>query len=186
MTTRHLKKVSSEVVHQNPRWSYKHDVCSLPNGAPNEYFYGEKLGAAVTIPVTSDGKLVLVTQYRYLSDKLSTEFPAGAMEAGESSLTAAKRELLEETGYQAEDFVGVASFEPLNGFFINPVHIFVAYGAVFSGRSDPDADEAVEVIERRVDEFEDMIRHGQIWDGKTLAAWALAREQIMKIQTENR
>lgn len=138
------------------------------------------------IPVTAEGKLVLVTQYRYLKDTVSIEFPAGAMEAGESSLTAAKRELAEETGYQAEDFVGVASFEPMNSYFINPIHIFVAYGVVSSGRQHLDADESIEVIERWVDEFEDMIRQGQVWDGKTLAAWALAREQVLKIQAGNR
>src|SRR3989338_1743334 len=185
MTTRHLKKISSEILHQNSRWLYKHDVCSLPNGTPGEYFYGEKPGAALAIPVTADGKLVLVVQYRYLLDKLSIEFPAGAMEAGESSLAAVKRELLEETGYQADDFVSVAGFEPMNAYFINPIHIFVAHGAVFSGKQNLDVEESIEVIERRVDEFEDMIRQGQIWDGKTLAAWALAREQVLKIQTEN-
>ncbi|MBI5729440.1 MAG: NUDIX hydrolase [Candidatus Magasanikbacteria bacterium] len=182
MTTRHLKKISSEVIHQNPRWSYKHDVCSLPTGAPTEYYYGEKLGAVITVPVTAEGKLVLVVQYRYLADKLSIEFPAGAMETGESSLFAGQRELLEETGYQADDFVSVASFEPLPAYFMNPVHIFVAYEAVASGRQRLDVDESVEVIERRVDEFEDMIRQGQIWAGPTLAAWALAREQVLKIQ----
>ena len=51
--------------------------------------------------------------------------------------------------------------------------------------ANPFPEESIEVIERRVDEFEDMIRQGQIWDGKTLAAWALAREQVLKIQTEN-
>lgn len=183
--TRHLKKISSEIIHKNPRWFYKHDVCSLPNGAPTEYFYGEKLGGAIAIPVTAEGKLVLVVQYRYLLDKLSIEFPAGAMEAGESSLAAAQRELWKETGYQADDFVGVASFEPMNSYFINPLHIFVAYGVVFSGQQHLDADEAVEVIERRVDEFDEMIRRGQVWDGKTLSAWALAREQVLKIQTDN-
>lgn len=181
--TRHLKKISSEVLAENPRWKYKHDVCALPNGNPAEYFYGEKLGATVVIPVTTEGKLVLTTQFRYLADKLSIEFPAGAMEAGESSLAAGKRELLEETGYDAVDFVGVASYEPMNGYFINPMHVFVAYEASKTGTQNLDPDESIEVIERRIDEFDEMIRRGQIWDGKTLAAWALAREQVLKIRS---
>ncbi len=171
-----LKKISSEVIHENPRWIYKHDVFMLPSGKSADYYYGEKTGVVIVIPVEDDGKLVLVRRLRHLQDKISLEFPMGGLQKDESVLDAAKRELLRCTGYQCEELINVGIFEPLSGLFKNTVHVFVASG--LKQVQEVSSDEGIEIVPRRPDELEDIFKRGEVWDGGTLAAWSLARYNL--------
>lgn len=181
MTKKYIT-LQSEVVHQNPRWAYKHDQVQLPSGGASDYFYGEKAGGVIIVPVLTDGRLLLVRQERYLQGKQSVEFPRGAMGVSELPSEAATREFVEETGSNLDELVGLGVIESWNTSLRNPLHIFLATGVLAgSGQHVVDPDEEIEVMFRRVDEFEDMIRRGEIWDGITLAAWALAREHIYKL-----
>ena len=101
---KHLKKFSEEIIHKNPWWTYKHDKYEKPNGEEGDYYYGETLGNAMIVPVLDDGRLVLTLQQRYLREKQSIEFPCGGLIEGQTFLEVAKRELLEETGYIADEF----------------------------------------------------------------------------------
>ncbi len=174
----------SEVFHQNPRWAYKHDEVELPSGKMLDYFYGEKIGGVIIVPVLEDGRLLLEKQERYLHPKLSLEFPRGSMETGEAPSEAAKREFIEETGGEARELIGLGTIEPWNSWLRDTLHIFLATGVQVVGGQQLDEDEKIEIVYRRVDEFEDMIRRGEVWDGITLAAWALAREHIYKLQQQ--
>lgn len=173
------KQITTEIVQQNPWWSYKHDTFTLPTGAVGDYYYGESPGAAMVVPVLTDGRLVLVGQYRYLRDKWSIEFPCGGIVAGEQPSVAAKRELLEETGGEADELINIGTFDPLNGLFKDWVHLFLATEVEMRQAIQNTDNETTEIILRRPDEFEDMIRRGEIWDGETLAAWAIARERVV-------
>ncbi len=169
------KKISEEVVHKNPWWVYKHDTFEMPDGTIGNYYYGEKPGGVLIIPVTADGRLVLVRQHRYVHNKFSVEFPIGAIEAGESPNEAAHRELKEEIKQDAENLISVGTFEPSNGLFKDQFHVFVARDLFKATADTLDSTEEIEILERRPDEFDDMIKRGEIWDGETLAAWTLAR-----------
>src|SRR3989344_644322 len=173
---RYIKKVSEEVLSENPWWQYKHDKYTFPDGTEGDYFYGEDHGSAMVIPVMDDGSLILISLHRYLDDKLSIEFPCGGIEKNEAAQAAALRELREETGWQAENLVKVGNFVALNGLFKDETHLFV--GSELEQVSGPSTDpsEITEIILRRPDELEDMIKRGEIWDGQTLAAWSLARD----------
>ncbi len=175
-----IKKISSEVVHKNPWWEYKRDRMFRLDGTEGEYYYVETHGNVITIPVLDDGRLVLVRQYRYLHEKNSIEFPGGGISKDESSTDAAKRELLEESGYQTESLIKIGVFEPCVGVAKDLSHIFIANELTLIQEPKSDAFESTEVILRRVDEFENMIKQGEIWDGQVLAAWALARNLLMK------
>lgn len=173
------KTIFSEIIHSNPWWTYKHDRHVLPNGVEADYFYAETHGNAMVVPVLDDGRLVLVTQYRYLGDKPSTEFPCGGVKSDESPLEAASRELLEETGYASEELIKAGAFEGLNSLAKDTSHLFVAFELEKKSDPNPESTEIMEVMLRRPDELDDMIKRGEIWNGQTLAAWAMVRENII-------
>lgn len=175
-----IKKISSEIVHKNPWWEYKCDKVIRPDGTEGEYCYTETTGNVIIIPVLDDGRLVLVRQYRYLGEKNSIEFPGGGISKGESPTDAAKRELLEESGYQTENLIKIGMFEPCVGVVKDLSHVFIANELTMVQEPKLDAFESTEVILRRVDEFENMIKQGEIWDGQVLAAWAMARGLLLK------
>lgn len=171
------KKLTEETVHVNPWWTYKHDTCEKPDGNVGDYYYGEERGSAMVIPVLASGKIVLVLQHRYLEDKQSIEFPGGGIMEDETAKDAAKRELLEETGCAGEEYIYLGKLEALNGFFKSSNSIF--FCALSEQRAQAlDETEDIEVLERSPQEFEDMVQKNEISDGKTLAAWAMARHHI--------
>ncbi len=175
-----VKKVSSAIIHKNPWCEYRCDKIIRSNGDEGEYCYIETRGNSMVVPVLDDGRLVLVRQYRYLSDKFSIEFPAGGIAVGEGPAEAAKRELLEESGYGTENLIKIGSFEPSNGIIKDMSHIFIASELEKIEEPKVDEFERTEVMIRRIDEFEDMIKRGEIWDGQVLATWALAKDLIIK------
>ncbi len=174
------KKISSQLKEDNTFWKYSSDIFELPSGERQEYFYGEINDGALVVPVLDDGRLVLVMQYRYLRDKQSVGFPKGRLLSGESAQVGAEREMREEIGFTSSNFVKTGSFDSLDSHFKETMHIFVADELSQVPKPPAETTEDVEVIIRRVEEFEEMIRRGEIWDGHTLAAWTLSREQVLK------
>lgn len=175
-----IKKVSTEIIHKNPWWEYKCDKVIRPDRSEGEYCYTETLGNVIIVPVLDDGRLVLVRQYRYLDQRYSIEFPGGGINKDESPVDAAKRELLEESGYTDENLINIATFEPCVGVVKDTSHVFIANELNLIQEPKKDAFESTEVILRRVDEFENMIKQGEIWDGQVLAAWAVTRDLLFK------
>ena len=173
------KKISEEIINKNPWWEYKRDVIELSDGSEGEYFYGVSNGGALTVPILDDGRLVLVSQYRYLVDQISLEFPCGRIEDNESPQIAAERELLEESGYGSSNFMKLGIFYGSVSYVKSPMHVFLADELVHKAGPQVTARETTEVIYRRVDEFEEMIRRGEIFDGSTLSAWSLAWPHVI-------
>ena len=175
------KKTDEEIIHSNPWWIYKHDKFEKEDGTFGDYFYVEMKNNAMIVPVLDDGRIVLIRQYRYLQDKESIEFPCGGLEENEVPSECAKRELLEEAGYQAGDLIKVGNFYGLNGLAKDESHLYI--GADLKQVSVPQLEETgeIELVFRRVDELEQMIIDGKIWDGQTLAAWALVRDHLYKM-----
>ncbi len=170
-----IKKISSEVVHKNPWWEYKRDKFALPDGGIDDYYYGETRGNVIVVPILDDGRLLLVRQYRFLDEKNSIEFPGGGIHQGESPVDAANREFLEETGYKTENLIKIGTFEPCVGLLKDASHVFIANELAVVQEPKSEGIEHTEVILRRIDEFENMIKQGEIWGGQVLAAWAMAR-----------
>ena len=175
-----IKTLSSEIIHKNPLWEYKCDKFILPNGDKMDYFFSETPGNVLIVPVLDDGRLVLVRQYRYLEEKTSIEFPGGGMSKNESPAGAAARELLEETGYTTENLIKVGAFEPCVGVVKDLSHVFIAHELTEAQKPQFTAAEKTEVLLRRVDEFSDMIKQGEIWSGQVLAVWAIVRDLLLK------
>ncbi len=174
------KTISSKIVHRNPWWTYRVDDFTLPNGFSGEYHYVQTEGSSLIVPVTDDGKLVLVNQYRYLCDRESIEFPCGGVKQGKSYDEMAILELEEETGYGSADIERVAEFNPYNGVTNEICSVYVARNLV-RAHARPDATEEFEVIVCTPGELDEMICTKRIWDGMTLAAWSLVKERITHI-----
>ena len=176
---KHLSQKFSEELHKNPWWTYKHDIYTKPNGEDGDYYYGEAPGTVFIVPMLPDGRLLLTLQFRYLDQKMSIEFPGGAIDATDVDIErAAQRELKEEIGYEADHMVKLGVFQPSNGYVKDMIHVFLAYVSD-PGEQDLDDSEDIEVIIRRPDEFQEMVQHGEIWCGQTLAAWALVQSYLM-------
>ncbi len=177
-----LKKISEEVVHQNPWWKVVHDVFEKPDGSHGDYYYGTNYGEgfALIIPVTPDGKIMLIRQYRYLKDKMSVQFPGGGIDENETASEAAARELKEETGYAAEELINVGSFESSCGLLKDEGHVFIATKLKLVDGKIPETTGDIELVFRRPDEFEEMILRGEIWDGQAIAAWMLVRKRLLE------
>ncbi|MBI4811801.1 MAG: NUDIX hydrolase [Ignavibacteriales bacterium] len=179
MPLRPWKKIRTAIELKNPWWTYRKDEVELPSGREGEYHYVHVEGSSMVIPVLEDGRMVLVNQYRYLLNKESIEFPCGSVKEGDIHENTARLELAEETGYGADELACVAEFNPYNGVTDEICRVFIARG-LKSVDVQPDETEEFEKIILNVDELEDKIRTGEIWDGMTLAAWAVVKPLLLE------
>src|SRR5262245_47443306 len=134
-------------------------------------------GAVLIVPVLNATSLVMIRNFRVAVDEALLEFPAGKLEPGEHPLAAAKRELREETGYQAEAFRKLGEFYTSPGFTDELMRVFVAEQLTHLGQQlEPGENIEVEIVP--VDQALSMIEDGRIRDGKTIAGlfmWQLQR-----------
>lgn len=114
-----------------------------------------------------DPEIVLERQYRHAAGQYLIELPAGRIEPGEAPLAAAKREMIEETGYRAKRWTYLTKYFASPGFLGEAMSIYLAR-EIREGAAQPEADEQIEVIRMRVSEVLAMIAAGKIQDGKTL------------------
>ncbi len=125
----------------------------------------EHPGAAVIIPCLQGGKLALVEQYRPAVGKYLLELPAGLQEAGEETEVTAARELLEETGYEAEKMTKIFSFYTTPGFCNEEITMFLAEGLK---KTQGISEKGIRVIEMEADELKEALSAGSIMDAKTI------------------
>jgi ADP-ribose pyrophosphatase len=123
------------------------------------------------IPITDDGRVVMVEQFRQGVERVTLEFPAGVMEEGENPVEAALRELEEETGYCAGSAELLAEFDPDPAIQSNTVHVVVARDCRPTGQRHQDETEDVVVQLARVDEVPGLIRDGRIRHAVAIGAW---------------
>lgn len=171
------KTLFTQIKFVNPWWIYKVDKYLFPNGTEGEYHYVYTSGSAFIIPVMDDGRLIMVNQYRYLNDRFSLEFPGGGIKEGQIPEDVARRELVEETGFDGElESAGV--FNPFNGVTNELCHVFIARNMKLSDEFKKDESEEFEIHYLSIDEVEEKIRTNEIYDGMTMAAWALAKHKL--------
>ena len=134
-------------------------------------------GAVAVVALTEDGRICLVRQYRTALGRVTVEIPAGKLAPGEDPLECATRELLEETGMSAEKVAFLTTIATSDGFCDELIHIYMATGLTFS-RSDPDADEFINVDLVPLEELVDAVLDGRIEDAKTVVG-ALICDAVM-------
>lgn len=116
-----------------------------PEGTEGKYIVNEAPDWVIVVPVDGEDFL-MVKQWRHGEKALSVEFPGGVIDSGEDPLTAAKRELLEETGCTAGKMTKLGKFNPNPALFANHTHVFLAEELSYSGKQDLDSDEYVHYL----------------------------------------
>jgi ADP-ribose pyrophosphatase len=144
------------------------ETVRLPNGKEATREVVRHPGAVAILAITDEQKVLFVRQYRKAIDRVALEIPAGKLEKAEDPLQAARRELLEETGYTAQNIQHLHTFYTSPGFADEVMHVFVATGLT-KGEASPDEDEFLEVIEADSGQVQNWLRDGTIIDAKTIA-----------------
>jgi ADP-ribose pyrophosphatase len=175
-----LKEVGlrSEQIRAGRILDIRLDEVRIYNGqtAPRELV--RHVGAVCVVPVTDDGQVILERQYRYPIDKVLTEIPAGKLDyAGEDPLEAAKRELHEETGFRADEWISLGDFYPAAAYSDEHIRVFLARG-LHAGERDLDPDENINLFKLPLSEAVDRVMAGEVPDGKTQMALLKAAKYL--------
>jgi len=145
------------------------DTVRLPDGASATREFVLHPGAVAVVPLLDDGRIVLERQYRHPIGQVQIEIPAGKLDAGESPLACAQRELLEETGYVAAEYAYAFTMHPTIAYSNEFIEIWFARGLTLQQRR-LDAGEFLDVFTATPQDFLTWCRDGVITDSKTLAA----------------
>lgn len=165
----------SRQIHSWKRISLVEDDVTLPNKKIISHTTIVHPGAAVILPITDNGEVVLINQYRPSLRKWLLELPAGTIEENESAVECAKRELKEETGINAESFKSIGQVTPMAGFCDEIQHLFVARTLSSPTHLECDEDEVIEVVTTSLKQIEKLIVEDKITDAKTIACISKAK-----------
>ena len=166
---REIKTGSQEIFDGVILHVYK-DTVQLPNGHSATREVIRHVGAVGVIPVTDDGKVIIERQFRYPLDQVITEIPAGKLDSfTEDRLSAAKRELEEETGYTAEHWLDIGDYYPAAAYSDERITLYLARG-LRQGQRHLDEDEFLNFEAVPLSELVTDVLEGRITDGKTQVA----------------
>lgn len=162
------KTISSEILYEGKVFKLDRLKILLPNGETAQRDVIRHNGGVGIIAVKEDGKILFVEQFRKAIDKKIFEIPAGKLELGEDPKECALRELEEETGYKARkiEFLGKIVMAP--GFADEYIHLFYA-NDLYKGIKGGDRDEFINLYEFDLNEVNQMILNGEIFDSKTIS-----------------
>jgi ADP-ribose pyrophosphatase len=168
--------LKQKLFYRGRKFNFEVNRLRLPNKSEGEWECIRHPGGALAVPVTPDGRLALVRQYRFAAQGRLLEFPAGTVETGESPEFTIEREIQEEVGYRA------ATWKKLGEFFLAPGYsdeIIYAFLATDLEKLElpleQDEDEDIEVVLMTPAEVEQAIYSGDMTDGKSIASFMLAK-----------
>jgi 8-oxo-dGTP pyrophosphatase MutT (NUDIX family) len=142
------KTVETRVKMETRIFNVEEHDCVSPRGQAGKYYMLHAADFAIVIPVLDEERFVMVRQWRHGAKQLSTEFPGGVIEAGEDPEVGARRELREETGFEAGRLVKLGTLTANPAIMGNTAHFFAAYDLSPPGERHPDSDEYLEVVTR--------------------------------------
>lgn len=175
MTKREPGKISSHRAYDGRVISVDVDTVRFPDGSTGDLEMVRHSGASAVVPLLSSGfdpDVLLIKQYRYAAEGYVYEIPAGRLDSGEAPEVCAVRELREETGYTAEKIRRLTTIYTTPGFTDERIHLFVAEG-LSPGENAREQDEFMELYPVSLSGAVEMVRSGQIVDGKTAIALLL-------------
>ena len=166
--------VSSERLYSGRIINLDRDTVQFPNQSTGQLEMIRHPGASAVVPFLDeprapDPRIHLIRQFRHAANGYIWEIPAGRLDAGETPATCAQRELEEEIGMTADVLARLTTIYTTPGFTDEKIHLFLAH-ELKKGTHKREADELMEVHTRRWSEAMNMIRSGEISDGKTLVA----------------
>lgn len=158
--------VSSRLAYEGRLLKVKHDEVRLPDGNPAWREYVLHPGAVMMLAFVDPETILLERQYRYPRHRHFIELPAGKLEGTEEPLFTAKRELIEECGFEAAEWWHIATLDPSIGYSTEVIHLFGARSLKHVG-AQLDVGEHLETFEARLDDALEWVRDGIITDTKT-------------------
>ena len=183
MTDSHLieSPLASKLIYDGKIVHLYQDKVTLPDGTPAIREVIRHVGAVCVVPLTDEGEVVCVRQFRYPHAKVLLEIPAGKLDSKEEDRpSAALRELREETGALCQTLTPLGQLLTTPAFVDEVIDMYLAEGLTFGDR-DLDEDEFLDVVRIPLEKLVDMILQGDVTDAKTQAAvlkvWALKKKQ---------
>ena len=161
-------RTSTEHVFDGALLKVHRDTVRLPDGSTGAREYIRHPGAVAIVPLFDDGRVLLERQFRYPHGREFIEIPAGKLEPGEPHLDTAKRELLEETGYIAEDWTHLGVIHTAIAYTDEAIDLFVARKLTLQKRN-LDQGEFLEIFTAPFEQAIAMVRDGRISDAKSVA-----------------
>ncbi len=153
------------------------DEVSLKDGTISKRICIDHPQAAAIVPLISDNELIMVKQYRYALKRETLEIPAGKIDKGESAEECIKRELAEETGYEAKVIKWLYTYAPAVGYSNELIHLYLGSDLEKSGNKVNEGEiSSLEIL--TIDEVLGMIRNHEIIDSKTIIALAFVTRLV--------
>lgn len=171
------KTMKSEKLYEGKILTLRVDTVELPNRKYSKREIVEHSGAVAIVPVTDKNEIVMVKQYRKAIEDYLLEIPAGMLEYNEEPLDCAKRELKEETGYEAKNMELLCEIYTSPGFSTEKVYIFLARD-LKEGEPDLDEGEHLEVERIEIKKLIDMILKNEIKDSKSINGILMAQNKL--------
>jgi ADP-ribose pyrophosphatase len=162
--------------YRGRKFNFEVNRLRLPNKAEGDWECVRHPGGALAVPVTPEGKLILVRQYRFAVGGRILEFPAGTVEPNEDPQDTIKREIEEETGYRAHKWQKLGDFILAPGYSDEVIYAFLAKDLEkLETPPEQDEDEDIETVFFTPKELEKAIMEGEAVDSKSISSFFLAR-----------
>jgi len=160
------KTLSSKQVYKGRFLKIEQDEVQAPDGKVYVREYILHPGAAMMIPLLPNGNVIMIHQYRHAVKQVLLEFPAGKRDPGEQTLNTAKRELVEETGYEAREWKFLTTIHPVIGYSNEHIDLYLAKD-LLQMEQKLDHGEFIEVVEVNPKDLMQLVRAGKVSDVKT-------------------
>jgi len=174
--------LASKVSYKGKVFSVTTDTVTEPGGVTSVRDVVRHNGSVIILAVDTsvnpaDPTILIERQYRHAANQFLYELPAGRIEPGEPDLAAAKRELIEETGFRAKKWSKLVKYYASPGFLAETMQVFLAED-IYPGVAEPEADEKITLLQIPLSELVKKIETGKILDGKTILSVLLFARRL--------
>jgi ADP-ribose pyrophosphatase len=174
-----MQILNTSLIYRGRAFKVENVHVRLPDGRQRDYDLVNHLGAVTILPLDNDGQVWFVRQYRIGARQTLLELPAGVLEEGEDPTAGAAREVREEIGMAAGKLLKIGEFYMAPGYSSELMHVFLATDLIPDSLPQDD-DEFLEIIRYPLPEVLQMVRRGEIMDGKTISSLLLAQPHLPK------